>query len=84
MKPRRKPLVLMARRWAPLLAGGLVIQINLSGCDKEVRDAVLTGFQGSLTTLVTSIINAFFLSFSEAAAQPTAQAVFETASKWLA
>ena len=64
MKPRRKPRLLTAARWAPLLTAGLALQINLGGCDPEVKDRVLTGIQTSLMTLVTSVLDAFFLSCS--------------------
>ncbi|HPF40636.1 MAG TPA: hypothetical protein P5081_10180 [Phycisphaerae bacterium] len=79
MKSRRKPLILLARKWAPLVAGGVALQINLSGCDTEVRDTVLTGLQTSLTGLVTSIINAFFLSLQDAGttSQPVVNAIME-------
>lgn len=65
----------------PLLVGGMALQANLGGCDPEVRDAVLTGFSTSLTSLSGAIINAFFLSLQEAGSstsQPVVQAVFET------
>lgn len=79
MKSRRKPLILLARKWAPLVAGGLALQINLSGCDPEVRDTVLTGLQTSLTGLVSSVINAFFLSLQDAGttSQPVVNAIME-------
>lgn len=86
MKPRRKPWILSARRWAPLLAGGMALQFNLTGCDPEVRDSILTGVQSSLTAFITSLINAFFTSFQDGGAttQPMARAIFDTASIWLA
>lgn len=48
----------------PLLAGGISLQ--LSGCDPEVRDSILTGVQTSVTGLVTTMINAVFTSFQNA------------------
>ena len=87
MKRRRVSRWLTAKRWAPLLAGGLALQVNLTGCDPEVRDAVLTGVQTSLTGMITSILNAFFLSIADSGSstsQPVVQAVFENLSGWLA
>lgn len=87
MKRRRVSRWLIAKRWAPLLAGGLALQANLTGCDAEVRNAVLTGVQSSLTGLITSILNAFFLSIQDtgsSTSQPVVQAVFENLSSWLA
>lgn len=87
MKPRRKPRLLTAARWAPLLTAGMVLQINLGGCDDEVKDKILTGIQTSVMGLVTSVMDAFFLSISGAATtttQTTVKAVIDTASSWLA
>jgi len=92
MKQRRKPLILKARRWFPLLMGGAAMQINLSGCDPEVRSSILTGIQTSLTGLLTSVIDAFFLSISGAADTDTTatttttvvKAVYETAQMFVA
>ena len=89
MKLRRKPRLLTAARWAPLLTAGFAFQINLGGCDQEVKDTILTGVQTSLMTTVTSVINAFFLSLSGAGTtttttQTTVKAVIDTASTWLA
>lgn len=91
MKQRRKPLILKARRWFPLLMGGAAMQVNLSGCDPDVRSSILTGVQTSLTGLLTSVIDAFFLSISGAATpDPTTttttvvKAVYETAQMFVA
>ena len=86
MTRRPHPLWLKALRWTPLFAGGLVLQ-NLTGCDPEVRNSVLTGIQTSLTGLITSILNAFFLSLQDIGSQtsqPIVQAVFKNISGWLA
>jgi hypothetical protein len=90
MKRRRsKSWLAVIKRWAPFLAGGLALQINLSGCDPEVRSSVLTGIQTSLNTLFTAVINAFFLSLQDAGStttttQPVVKAVFDTLHTWLA
>ena len=91
MKQRRKPLILKASKWFPLLMGGAAMQINLSGCDPEVRSSILTGVQTSLTGLLTSILDAFFLSISGAATDTTntttttvVKAVYETAQMFVA
>ena len=86
MKSRRKPWTLTTRRWLPLLAGGLALQFNLSGCDPEVRNAVLTGIQTSLSGLLTSVINAFFMSLQDAGStsQPLVKAIIDTATTWVA
>ena len=88
MKRRPVSRWLIAKRWAPLLAGGMALQVvNLTGCDPEVRDAALNGIQASLTGLLTSILNAFFLSLQSAGSatsQPVVKAVFEALPNWLA
>jgi hypothetical protein len=86
MKSRRKPLILTMRKWAPLILGGAVMQLNLSGCDPEVRNSVLTGVQTSLTGLIGSIINAFFLSLQDAGStsQPVVKAIHDVAQTFLA
>jgi len=86
MKIRRKPWTFLATRWAPLLAGGLALQFNVTGCDPEVRDAVLNGTQTAMTGMLTSIINAFFLSLQGAGttSQPVVQAVFDAAKSLVA
>ncbi|HVP12040.1 MAG TPA: hypothetical protein VMV94_12735 [Phycisphaerae bacterium] len=89
MKRRRpKSWLLFAKRWAPFLAGGLALQVNLSGCDPEVRNTALTGIETALTTLTSAVINAFFLSLqsteSSSTTQPVVQAVFENLHRWLA
>ncbi|MCG8407387.1 MAG: hypothetical protein MI923_19485 [Phycisphaerales bacterium] len=88
MKRRRKPLILRMKRWIPLLAGGSALQfINLSGCDEEVRNTFLTGVQESLTGLLTSVVNAFFLSLTggttTTTTTTTTKAITEITS-WLA
>jgi hypothetical protein len=86
MTRRPHPFWMKALRWTPLLAGGLMLQ-NLTGCDPDVRNAVLTGIQTSLTTLISSILNAFFLSLADiggSTSQPIVQATFKTLSGWLA
>ena len=86
---RPKSWLRFAMRWAPFLAGGMALQVNLSGCDTDVRNAALTGIQTSLTTLTSAIINAFFLSLqadtsSSTTTQSVVKAVFENLSSWLA
>jgi hypothetical protein len=86
---RPKSWLRFAMRWAPFLAGGMALQINLSGCDPNVRNAALTGIQTSLTTLSTAFIQAFFLSLqgatsSSTTSQPVVKAVFDNLSTWLA
>ncbi|MFQ5429409.1 MAG: hypothetical protein ACE5E1_03775 [Phycisphaerae bacterium] len=92
MKSRRKPWTLRAARWAPLLAGGVALQFNLSGCDPQVKDAILggvqtslTGMVSSLTGVITSVINGVFLSFQngDSTTQVT-RAIVEATSSWLA
>ncbi len=86
MKRRRVSRWLIAKRWAPLLAGATILQFNITGCDAEVRTAVLGGVQSAMTGLFTSIINAFFLSLQDsggATSQPVVKAVFENLQSWL-
>lgn len=86
MDRRRKFWSAVAARMAPLLLGGVALQVNLTGCDPEVRDAVLTGIQTSMLSLIDSVINAFFLSLQDAGttSQAAVQATFENFSSWLA
>jgi hypothetical protein len=87
MKLRRKPRLFTTARWAPLLATGIAFQVNLGGCDQEIKDTILTGVQTSLQTLVTSVMDAFFMSISGAATtttQTTVKAVIDTATTWFA
>lgn len=86
MKTRRKPWSMTAARWAPLLIGGVALQVNLTGCDPEVRAAILTGLQTSMTSLFSSIISAFFLSIQGASStsQPVVQAIFDAANSLVA
>ncbi len=86
MKMRRKPWTFHAIRWTPLLVGGLALQFNVTGCDPEVRDAVLNGTQTAMTGMLTSIINAFFLSLqgSGSTSQPVVQAIFDAATSLVA
>lgn len=75
------------RRWTlvPLVVGATVFQ--LGGCDPQVRTAILTGLQTSLTGLVTALINAFFLALQNAStSQPgsTVEAVFESLRQYVA
>lgn len=87
MKRRRAPMSLRLRRWSPLLLGGTLLQFNLTGCDPEVREAVLGGVQSAMTGMLSSIINAFFLSLqgtSGATSQPIVKAVFENLQNFLA
>lgn len=86
MKPRRKSWMLFTKRWAPLVIGGLALQFNLGGCDPEVRDAVLTGLQTTLTTLLSTVVQAFFLSLQDAGttSQPVVQVIQDVATSFFA
>ena len=86
MKPRRKSLMLKVHKWAPLLLGGAVLQFSLAGCDPEVRNSVLSGVQTSLSGLVTSVIDAVFMSLMNAGdtTQTVAKAVHDVAQTFLA
>ncbi len=70
----KRPLIsrlVKSRFFLPMMAGGLALQANLSGCDPDVRNAVLTGISSSLTSLSSSLINAFFLSLLDAGTSTT-------------
>lgn len=85
MKRRRKPWILRMKRWIPLLAGGSALQfINLSGCDSEVRNTILTGVQESLTGLLTSVINAVFMSITSSETTTTTTKAITEFTSWLA
>jgi hypothetical protein len=51
-------LVNRARKWT--LSVALGSGMALGGCDPTVRDTVLTGVEGASTTLITTLIQAFF------------------------
>ncbi|MBX3395081.1 MAG: hypothetical protein KF841_06900 [Phycisphaerae bacterium] len=86
MKPRRRSWMLTTKRWAPFVLGGLALQFNLGGCDPEVRTAVLSGLQASFSTLLTSIVNAFFLSLQQASStsQPVVQVIHDVTHAFFA
>ncbi len=89
MKPRRKLWLYLAKYWAPIMAGGIAIQFNLTGCDPQVRSSVLTGVQTSLTGLLTSVINAFFLAIQggmddSTTSQPVVQGIIDAATSLFA
>jgi len=87
MKRNRKRRWLSLARWAPLLAGRRCPPGQLTGCDTEVRDTVLTGIQTAITGLFSSIVEAFFMSLQDAGgstSQPIVKAIFDSASSWLA
>jgi len=67
---------LWSRRWVLLLAG-TVTPISLSGCDPTVRDTLLTGIQTSATTLISSVLAAFFAAIQNAATSQTAMHVVD-------
>ena len=54
-------LLLRGKLWvlATAAGGGLFV---LGGCDPEVRDTMLAGAESAATTLMTTIISAFFES----------------------
>ena len=88
MNRRRNVWSRVVKYWAPLMAGGLAWQLNLGGCDPEVRNAVLTGLQDSLVGLFDTVISAFFLSLQDAGGgtttQPVVQATLDVLKIWLA
>lgn len=48
-------------RWTAIMAvGGSVFQ--LSGCDPNVRDSLVTGLEGTTQSLSSALISAFFLT----------------------
>jgi hypothetical protein len=58
---RMRGLLLRGRiRLLSLISGGGLLV--LGGCDPTVRDTVLSGVEGATTTLVTTLIQAFFES----------------------
>ncbi len=46
-----------------LAVGGSAFQ--LSGCDPEVRDALLVGLEGTTQSLSTALISAYFLTLQD-------------------
>lgn len=87
MKRPKSSRWLRLARWAPLLVGGTALQLNLGSCDSNVRDTVLSGIQDAMTTLITSVIDAFFLSLQDiggSTSQPIVKAIIEDLPRWLA
>ncbi len=85
MKSKHPFLLLSAKRWAPLVAGGFALQLSFSGCDPEVRDTLLSGFQASLTGVLSSLISAFFLAIDGSDSDTTQQvvkAIVDVAQTW--
>ncbi len=81
-----KFLVRLSRRaiW-PVLAGATVLQ--LGGCDPAVRQSLLNGLQTTILSLVTALINTFFLTLQNLqppTTQPTVRATFEWLARGLA
>jgi hypothetical protein len=78
--------MMTSKKWLTILAGGMVMQFNLSSCDPEVRNAFLTGVQSSILGLMDAIIGAFFLSLQDdgsSTSQPVVQAL-HAIGQWLA
>jgi hypothetical protein len=46
-----------------MMLGGSMFQ--LSGCDPNVRDALLAGLEGTTTSLTNTLISAFFISLED-------------------
>lgn len=76
--------ILTPKRLTALLGGGVALQ-SLSGCDPEVRDAVLTGIQTAIVGLTTSFVNAFFMALqsSGSSSQPVVKAIFHDLTVFL-
>lgn len=68
----------LRRAALPIVVGGAVFQ--LGGCDPNVRNALLSGLQTTVITLLTTLVNTFFLSLQAVTtptSQQTVEAVFE-------
>lgn len=86
MKPSLIVRLARSKALVPVLAGGMVLQLGIGGCDAEVRDQLLTGVATSMTGLVTTVIGAFFQSLTDVGSttsQPVVQAVQDVVS-WFA
>ena len=83
----KRPLIVrlaQSKVFFPLLAGGTLFQVSLSGCDPTVKDTLLTGIQTSITGLFSAVTSAFFLSLQESTSTTqTVQAAFESLKHWL-
>lgn len=66
MKRTNLYMRLWSRRWVLLLAG-TVTPLSLAGCDPTVRETLLTGLQTATTTLLSSVLSAFFTALQNAA-----------------
>lgn len=79
-------LLLRGRLWllGAASGGGLLV---LGGCDPTVRETVLGGVESAATTLLTTLINAFFesvLSGEEEGTITTVKAVLERVPEFFA
>ena len=78
-------LLLRGKIWLMVTAsgGGLFV---LGGCDPEVRDTMLSGAESAATTLMSTIISAFFQSVlaTEEETATTVKAFIEQIPEFLA
>lgn len=74
---------LWSRRWALVLAG-TITPLSLSGCDPTIRDTLLTGIQTSASTLLTSVLEAFFTALQNVATSQTAMSTVEAVKTFVA
>jgi len=79
-------LLLRGRIWllTAVSGGGLLV---LSGCDPTVRDTMLAGVESAATTLVTTLITAFFqsvLAAGDDSTVTTVKAIVERVPEFLA
>jgi hypothetical protein len=85
-RQRPKSWLRLAKRWAPLVAGGLTLQVTLNNCDTNVKNAALTGIQTTLVALPNQFLTMIIRAFQGAlptTTQPVAKALFENLHKWL-
>jgi hypothetical protein len=67
---------LLGRARAKLLVmttGGVLLQagVPFQGCDEAVRTALIDGLNGAANTIMTTLIDAFFISINETDATAT-------------
>jgi len=74
---------LWSRRWVLLLAG-TITPLSLSGCDPTVRDTLLTGLQTSATTLLTTVLDAFFTALQNVATSQLAMNTVDAVKHYVA
>lgn len=86
MKRHRAYRFLTLRRWAVLLAGGMVPLLSLGSCSPEARNTILEGVQTAVSGLFSALLDGLFLTLmapdSSSSTTTVAKAAFEGLTSW--